>query len=145
MTSTAHSLVGAAIAAKLGNPVLAIPLVFASHFLLDCVPHWDTGTSWHDRPKKVTFVYSALDVFLGIGLSLLLFAPGVNPLYLLLMIFISTLPDWLQSPYIFWNIKLPPFYWFYKLQSKLNSKDGSWFGIATQLVIVIPLLLWAKL
>ncbi len=144
MTSTAHSLVGAAIAAKLGNPALAIPLVFASHFILDCVPHWDTGTHWHERPKEATFLYSALDVFLGVGLSLLLFGTTVNLFYLLLMIFVSTLPDWIQSPYIFWNIKLPPVYWFYKIQSKLNNKDGTWFGVFTQVAVVLPLLLWAK-
>lgn len=144
MTATAHSLVGAALAAKIGNPALAIPLAFASHFLLDCVPHWDTGTHYHERPKKATFLYSGLDVALGLGLSLLFFGNTISLSYLLLMIFVSTLPDWLQSPYIFWGIKLPPFYWFYKIQSKLNNKDGSWFGIFTQLAVVLPLLIWAK-
>lgn len=145
MTATAHSLVGAAIAVKIGNPALAVPLAFASNFLLDVVPHWDVGTHWHDRPLLKTFIFAAMDVFLGLGLALLLFSHSVNLYYLLAMIFVATIADWLESPYIFFGWKIPPFYQFYKFQSKFHKKDGSWFGVFTQLAVVLPLLLWAKL
>lgn len=144
MTATAHSLVGAVIAAKIGNPALAIPIAFASNFLLDVVPHWDVGTHWHDRPIAKTFLYAALDVFLGLGLSLLLFSHSTNFSYLLFMIFVATMADWLEAPYIFLKLKIPPFYWFYQIQSKFHKKDGSWFGVLTQFAVILPLLLWAK-
>ena len=145
MTATAHSLVGACIAVKIGNPALAILIAFASNFLLDIVPHWDVGTHWHNRPLLKTFIYAGIDVFLGLGLSLLLFAHSVNLSYLLFLIFIATLADWLEAPYIFLKLKIPPFYQFYKIQSRFHKKDGSWFGVFTQFAVVLPLLLWAKL
>jgi len=41
MLETPHVLAGAVIAAKVQNPFLAIPLAFASHFILEKVPHWN--------------------------------------------------------------------------------------------------------
>jgi hypothetical protein len=38
---TPHVVVGAAIATKVANPALAIPLAFASHFVLEKIPHWN--------------------------------------------------------------------------------------------------------
>jgi hypothetical protein len=50
MTATGHALIGTVIAAKFGNPALAIPIAFASHFAADALPHWDT--SYHRRQKS---------------------------------------------------------------------------------------------
>ena len=41
MLETPHVAVGAAIAASIPNPLIAIPLAFASHFALELVPHWN--------------------------------------------------------------------------------------------------------
>jgi hypothetical protein len=41
MTATNHALTGVAIALAVKQPVLAIPLAFASHFVLDAVPHYN--------------------------------------------------------------------------------------------------------
>jgi len=38
---TPHVVVGAAIATKIANPFISLPLAFASHFLLEKVPHWN--------------------------------------------------------------------------------------------------------
>jgi hypothetical protein len=57
MTGTNHALTGAVIASIVGQPALAIPLAFASHFLLDSLPHF--GETDHTRTsfsKKVWFV-----------------------------------------------------------------------------------------
>jgi len=40
MTATNHALFGAVIGASISQPQLAIPLAFASHFLLDAIPHF---------------------------------------------------------------------------------------------------------
>lgn len=42
MTATNHALTGAIIGLTITNPVLAIPLAFASHFILDSLPHFGT-------------------------------------------------------------------------------------------------------
>jgi hypothetical protein len=40
MSGTNHAITGATIASVIGQPVLAIPIAFASHFLLDSLPHF---------------------------------------------------------------------------------------------------------
>lgn len=39
MTATAHAIIGTVIAAKVGNPVLAVPIALASHIIADAIPH----------------------------------------------------------------------------------------------------------
>lgn len=40
MTATNHVLTGALIAASVHNPWIALPAAFASHFILDSLPHY---------------------------------------------------------------------------------------------------------
>lgn len=44
MTATNHSLTGALIGLSIGNPVAAVILAFASHFVLDFLPHFGMGS-----------------------------------------------------------------------------------------------------
>jgi hypothetical protein len=43
MTAPNHALTGALIGLTVSNPVLAMPLAFASHFVCDAIPHYDLG------------------------------------------------------------------------------------------------------
>lgn len=40
MTATNHAITGSAIALAVKEPLLALPLAFASHFVLDAIPHY---------------------------------------------------------------------------------------------------------
>jgi hypothetical protein len=40
VTATNHVLTGAVIATVVGSPAIAIPVAFASHFVLDAIPHF---------------------------------------------------------------------------------------------------------
>ena len=73
MTATGHALIGTVIAAKIGNPALAVPIALASHFAADALPHWDTGYHRSHKSKRKFFLQSALDVMLGFALSYLMF------------------------------------------------------------------------
>lgn len=144
MTATSHSLAGASLAKLIPNPYLSIPLALLSNFVLDFIPHWDTGTGWHNRPKIITFLMTGFDVFLGLLLSWWLFSSTVNPLYLLIVIFAATLPDWIEAPYLFLNWDFPPFNWFYRLQSRFHGRDGTIWGVVTQIIVILPLV-WLAL
>lgn len=144
MTATSHSLAGASLAKLIPNPYLAIPLALFSNFALDFIPHWDTGTGWHHRPKIITFLITGLDVFVGLVLSWWLFSSTVNPRYLLIVIFAATLPDWIEAPYIFLNWDFPPFNWLYRVQSRFHGRDGTIRGVVTQIVVILPLV-WLAL
>lgn len=139
MTATAHCLTGASIASFLPNPFLSVPLSIASNFLMDLIPHWDTGTGWRNRPKIFTLLATGIDVTLGFALAFIIFSKKINSAYLLLNIFAATLPDWLEAPYLFLGWDFPPFSWFYRLQSKLHARNGLPWGIITQVIIVLPL------
>lgn len=52
MTLTTHATLGAVIGKAFGNPVLAFVFGFISHFLIDMVPHGDTGLSDNYRIYK---------------------------------------------------------------------------------------------
>jgi len=143
MTATAHALVGAVIAAKVGNPALAYPAAVGSHFLMDLIPHWDTGIGWRKKTMLRTFLETVLDVLVGFFLVFLIFRAQVNPLHLWLTVFFAQLSDWLAAPYIFLGLNIFPFSQAYKLQAALNSKAGLVYGLATQVVLVVPLVLYA--
>lgn len=70
MTGTNHALTGALIATAVGNPVVAIPLAFGSHFVLDALPHF--GEDLDKRSSLSRKVWIIDGVCLVIGLVILL-------------------------------------------------------------------------
>lgn len=146
MTATGHALLGTMIAAKIGNPALAIPIAIASHIVTDTIPHWDTATNAKEKSRKRVFIEAVADVVLGFILSYLLlsvFFPTTNLSYAFLIIISTQSFDWLTGPYYFFNIKL--FKVFYKFQKIFdNNLDAPW-GIVSQSIIVILAFILAKI
>ena len=60
MTATNHALTGAVIALVIKQPVLAVPLAFLSHFVIDIVPHFDAGPDSPKLAKSVIFIDSII-------------------------------------------------------------------------------------
>lgn len=147
MTATGHALIGTVIAAKIGNPALAIPIAIASHFLADALPHWDTGYHRRTKTKRKFVIESALDVFVGFLLSytvIHVFFPQTNLSYAFLMVIMAQLPDWLTAPYLFFNFDIPPFNWTYRLQKKFDTEKGLPWGFISQAVAVMALIAVGK-
>lgn len=136
MTATAHALIGASIATKIINPYVGIPLAILSHFLLDLIPHWDEGTNHRKKSMNRIRLEAALDVLLGFALSFLIFRNLVSPTYLFAMIISAQLPDWLEAPSAWFNIKIPPFSWLDWLGHKLQNRLQLPWGLVTQVVVV---------
>jgi hypothetical protein len=148
MTATGHALIGTVIAAKIGNPALAIPIALGSHFLADALPHWDTGTNREKKSKTRFVVESTIDLLLGFILSwvlIVLLFPSTNLLYAFIIIIVSQLPDWLTAPYLFLDWKFPPFTWIYEFQKKFDTEKQLPWGIINQVVVVVGLILLAKI
>lgn len=150
MTSTSHTLVGAAIACAVPNTFIAAPLVIASHFLMDLIPHWDFGTNWRNRPKHLTGIISISDTIIGFTVAYFLFGGKAPFLHLTLNMFLSVLPDWLETPwYIFFaqQKKFEPgpqagileklSFSVYKYESLLHTKAQYPFGLYTQIATVL--------
>ncbi len=76
MTLTTHATLGAVIGHATGNPLLAFIFGFLSHFLIDMVPHGDTGMSdnfrVHKRRRKRAVAYVMVDAVIALFFVLLL-------------------------------------------------------------------------
>ena len=149
MTATAHALVSGAIVASIPNPFLSIPLAFASHFVMDTVPHWDVGTNWRNRSKSKTGAVAIVDTILGFSLAYFMFSGKVEGAILFFAMIAGNLPDWLEAPwYIFFahpkksepakNAGLSErlAYAIYKTENVFHAKARAPFGILTQIATV---------
>lgn len=141
MTATTHALTGGVIAAAVANPVIALPTAVAVHFLIDLIPHWDIGTNFDKRSWRSNFVLTAVDVLLGYLLVFIIFSGNVAPLHLWATVIFAQLPDWIEAPYLFFNLKFAPSVWIEKIQHKLHHRATLIPGLATQAVLVIPAIL----
>lgn len=145
MTATSHAIIGTIIAAKIGNPALAIPMAIVSHVIADAIPHWDTATNRRKKTFRKMFIDSFLDVVIGFTLSyllILLFFPKTNLGYVFLIIIASQFLDWATAPYYFFKIKA--FKWAYSFQKLFdNDLDLPW-GLVTQIILIPVLVALAK-
>ena len=144
MTSVSHALIGAAIAAKITDPVTAGCVAFGVHFLCDAIPHWDLGTNWRLRPRTVTGTLAIIETLVALAGTFIIFQNLVaNQLTLTMSIIASLLPDWLEAPY-YLLMPHPPkvFYYMYKVQSKIHSRLQAPWGVVTQIVTVGLFLMW---
>ncbi len=142
MTAASHALIGTVIAAKIGNPALAIPVAIASHFIADAIPHWDTATNGNGKHNltRAVFYNTIADITLGFILSFLLIYfifPQTNLFYTFLIIIMAQLPDYLTGPYYFFRIEKPLFKNTYKLQKVFDRKLDKPWGIVTQVTFVL--------
>lgn len=79
MTGTNHALTGAVIAGAIGNPIIALPVAFVSHFLLDGLPHFGEGVHALSKLTKSVwlldfFLLSCLMLFLLLSQNWIFFA-----------------------------------------------------------------------
>ena len=143
MTSISHALIGASIAARINNPLVAGIVSLVTHFACDAIPHWDLGTNWRQRPKIVTGTLAIIETLVAIFGTYFLVAPTFQSVYVLIVCLVmSLIPDWLEVPYYLLLSKSPKsFYWIYKFQSLIHSRLQAPLGVMTQIVIV-GLFLW---
>jgi len=139
MTATGHAIIGTIIAAKIGNPALAIPIAITSHIAADLVPHWDVATNGNGKGDRKVLKNAIVDVVFGFLLSFLiiqLFFPQVNLVYAFIIIIASQLLDWLTMPYYLFNSKNKFSYAVYKFQKLFDNRLDKPWGIISQAIVV---------
>jgi len=91
MTATNHALTGAVIATVIRQPLLAVPLAFASHFLCDALPHFGVNLKFNSKAMYTWLLFDGLAALLAAGLLLKI---GVqNPMLLAICGFVAMSPD----------------------------------------------------
>jgi hypothetical protein len=136
MLAASHALIGASVAKMIPNPYLAIPINLALHFACDLMPHWDWHTRETKRTKSKVIILSLSDALIGYLIGWWIFGAKVPFYYLLAMMFIAQLPDWIEAPYRIFDWNFPPFSSMKKLQSRLHHKLGLPWGLIWQAAVV---------
>lgn len=150
MLELPHTVVGAAIAIKVGNPALALPLALASHFVVDMLPHWNphlnTELKEHGRVTNRSTAFVAIDVvaslFAGFGLASTVLPNMTHFWVVILGAFMAVLPDVVEAPYFFLRVRYPFIEKFLAFQKSIQSEAPPIIGIATQIVLVVAALWW---
>lgn len=145
MLETPHVLVATAIASKIPNPLLAIPLALMSHFILEKVPHWNphlnSETEKYGQPTKQSTIITAIDSTLALMTgSYFAFRvlPDVNhALTILAACFFSVLPDVVEAPYFFLNYREKIIKRWILWQKSIQADWPVLPGLLTQLVIAL--------
>lgn len=151
MLETPHVVVGAAIATKVGNPALAIPLAFASHFVLDMVPHWNphtyTETMKLGRPSNQTLAITITDLLVSAGTGIYLASAQLPNTYMTILIlaccFASVLPDVSKYPFFLFKRARKGFYkkWV-DYERSLQANAAFFWGVTTQVLTILAGLWW---
>lgn len=105
MTGSNHIVAGALIAAVIPQPLIAIPLAFLSHFLLDALPHFgDTEKhSWLNRNFSLILLIDTL-ISAGFLLTLMVMQPD-NWGLMVISGLVAVSPDALWLPYYLDELK----------------------------------------
>lgn len=120
MTAANHALTGAFIGLAVGNPWVAVPAAFISHFVCDAIPHYDVPGATHEaRIGSGLFwkvqILAGLLLCMGIVAVLALLHP-THWLLAVICAFLATSPDLLAIPR-FMSVR----------RSNLDIKDKWWF------------------
>ena len=138
------------------HPAAGLFLAFASHFVLDALPHWNYYPNSYEYNKKEPLksvihlnkkflgdlVKMGLDGSLGLILSIIMFSggpPAGGWIWIAFGAISAMLPDFLQFLYL--QIRREPFIILQRLHiwahSKYEFKKLSFAGIIPQIAIII--------
>lgn len=138
MNVSNHLLVGSAIALGVPQPVIALPLALASHFILDALPHFGYHRKGYQEifRHKLTYVATAIDC---IGVGILLAAVATKSWMICITALVAAAPDveWLYR-YAFYERKGydPPASRLWKFHDGIQWCERPW-GLLVEIIFFI--------
>lgn len=141
---------GAAIAMKVVNPALAIPLAFGSHFVLDRIPHWNphlnTEVKENGKPTKKSSIVVIVDVCASIAIGVFIASRALpstsHATTILIASFASVLPDVIEGPYFFLGMKSRFIKKWIAFQKSFQVDADIIPGLLTQIITIAVALWW---
>jgi len=138
MLETPHVALGIAIAVAVPNPLISIPLAFASHFVLDMTPHWNphlnTETKKYGYLTNKTLLIIGLDLACAAVLTAFVSKGNIN---ILLASFASILPDVVEGPYFLLGWKNEFVKKWISFQKSIQSDANIYWGLLTQILVIL--------
>ena len=150
MLETPHVAVGAAIATKIPNPWIALPLAFASHFVLEKIPHWNPHINTElkkngklsSNSKAVIATDVVLALFTGFTIANQALPNTAHFWTIIFASFFAVLPDLIEGPYFFLGVKNKFLNAWVKFQKSLQADTDILPGLATQLATFVAAIAW---
>ncbi len=151
MLETPHVAVGAAIAYKLGNPALSLPLALLSHFILDRIPHWNphfyTETKKYGKPRSSSTTLAVVDTLVALGVGIAIASQSLpNTTQAGIVVagsLLSVLPDQIKTPFFFLKSLRKGWLKKYVLFERSIQVDAPfWPGILTQIAVTAVSIWW---
>jgi len=146
---TPHVIIGAAIATKIPNPLISLPLAFGSHFLLDKMPHWNphlnTEIKKTGKVSKRSTEIIAIDVMVALISGFFIATQGTSlnhQVVILAAAFLSVAPDVVEGPYFFLGYKNKAIDKWMKFQKSIQFDVSPVPGLLTQVVTVGAAFWW---
>lgn len=138
-------LIGATIATKIGNPLLAFPIAFLSNFILDLIPHWNphlnTEVKKFGKVTRKTTIICLVDGFASLFVGTFLamrFWPDIERVVIVFIaIFLAVIADLSEAPYFFLGAKSKIFEGIIGFQKRLQFNVPALPGLITQVVFLI--------
>lgn len=152
MLETPHVAFGIALATKIPNPWISIPLAFGSHFVLDKITHWNphtyTETATKGAPSQKTVIITIVDIsfalIIGLGAAYTTL-PNYQLAYTIIACsFASVLPDVSKYPFfLFKNARRGLYKKWVDFERSLQAETKSVFlGLSTQVLVIVASVLW---
>ncbi|MCX6813598.1 MAG: hypothetical protein NTV77_03965 [Candidatus Azambacteria bacterium] len=164
MILTTHAIVGAAAGRVFSNPYVAFAAGFASHFIIDAIPHWEydlkSRVENKENPLKEDITLNkkfigdlariGLDFAFGVFASIFIFRNGSGfigaPASLLAGVAGGVFPDFLQ--FLYFKIRREPFILAQKLHIYVH-KGGKKipalpYGVVSQIILIIAAVIISK-
>jgi hypothetical protein len=116
MTGLNHMLTGTAIALAVRQPILAVPLAFLSHFILDAIPHFDHPLYHYGSRYFVFIMASDAVISLSAVTIIMLLVPQMSGV-IALGAFFAILPDF---GWLYYYRHNRPQWWFFRFHSKIQ-------------------------
>lgn len=145
MLTLPHTLAAATIVKLIPNPLIALPLAFVSHFVLDFyILHWNphlyTEYKKQGRISSRSRAVIFIDGFLALGFCLYILTnywPHFSQIALFAgAIFLATLPDTVEIPYYFFQCKNPLLEKYVSFEHGHQSNGNFFWGMLTQMIVV---------
>jgi hypothetical protein len=139
-----HAATGALVAVAIGNPWIALPAAFASHFVIDMIPHWDY--KFENRYFKQAALLCDLTLTLWL---LIILSVTVDASRRLIIAggFLGVLPDLMWLPHELYNRASPenkrtPLHVLRKFHNKIQPRtppigryvEAAWFILVIFLI-----------
>lgn len=143
MLVVTHFLTGAAIASVSSNPLIFIPVSFASHFVLDTIPHSQPAYKPWTTTKRV-IILEMIDVLVAAGTLLVLIRTTNSATNLWLGATAASLPD--LDGFLYLKpfrkfLKAPAIRLWSRFHESLQNETPALIGKITQVFIIFSSLL----